>query len=529
MSSNSFCSHCSRGAPITTPGILSPVNELLISNQPPLPPQRDLVYDFIREIRHDIETIDKEISRAKAVVDDLLAKRKVLREIKRRHQAIVSPLRQLPHELLSEIFIHCLPPFPTRISPSDAPLLLEQICRRWRDIARSTPTLWSSICLPLDPQMISFAIEVARTWPARSGIFPLSIVLGVGLHHNHVGEELETHPALPILFSNSGRWVDLGLHLPAAWVVSFDEVKERLPLLQKLTLSGGLSGRCMAFEHAKMLRTLDLDTMIDVNDVAVPWGNLTKFITRGRSTHQLADTLRICFNLVECELKGVTGIYFNAPVIEEFTLVHLQTLQIGIVAWTPDLFDSLTLPSLRSIDLKLLTDNYDYLDWDSRSAFLTMLSRSGSILQSLSLDGSDIRMYEVDLLACLKAAPSLVRLIIKDNDLDALTDSVLKALTPVTSIVSQSQITSQLQITPLVPRLEILRIEFERRYFTGEMFAHMVQARWRLGAVGSTLAKLHTIGVTLTNDRDHWHMHGVLTCLRTLEKEGMRVDLTGFD
>lgn len=148
MFSNSFCSHCGRGTPITTNRVL-PVNELLISNEPPSPFQHGLACIFIKDVHKDIQTIDEEIAKAQAVVDGLLATREALRRQHRSHQAIFSPMHRLLHELLSEIFILCLPPFPTRISCFDAPLVLEQICWRWKSIARSTPRLWSSICLDL--------------------------------------------------------------------------------------------------------------------------------------------------------------------------------------------------------------------------------------------------------------------------------------------------------------------------------------------------------------------------------------------
>ncbi|KAJ7982993.1 hypothetical protein DFH06DRAFT_904033, partial [Mycena polygramma] len=64
---------------------------------------------------------------------------------------------RLPVEVNSEIFIHCLPSGPEgfdsikydRMKPRsrNAPLLLLQICRTWRDIALGTPRLWSTVKL----------------------------------------------------------------------------------------------------------------------------------------------------------------------------------------------------------------------------------------------------------------------------------------------------------------------------------------------------------------------------------------------
>ncbi|KAJ7858204.1 hypothetical protein B0H13DRAFT_1469952, partial [Mycena leptocephala] len=60
-----------------------------------------------------------------------------------RLDAYVYPVLTLPVEIVSEIFINCLPPYPKH-PPKRSVLstLLGQICRTWREIALSTPALW---------------------------------------------------------------------------------------------------------------------------------------------------------------------------------------------------------------------------------------------------------------------------------------------------------------------------------------------------------------------------------------------------
>ncbi|KAJ7719145.1 hypothetical protein B0H16DRAFT_1255598, partial [Mycena metata] len=49
----------------------------------------------------------------------------------------------IPVEIISQIFLECLPADGrVRPSPHRAPLLLAQICRRWREIALGTGQLW---------------------------------------------------------------------------------------------------------------------------------------------------------------------------------------------------------------------------------------------------------------------------------------------------------------------------------------------------------------------------------------------------
>ncbi|KAG1826593.1 hypothetical protein DFJ58DRAFT_353807 [Suillus subalutaceus] len=61
------------------------------------------------------------------------------------HKGFISPLWRFPDELLSQIFHHCFPdtgPKTNHFSPSSrlkAPMI--GVCRRWREVATSTPSL----------------------------------------------------------------------------------------------------------------------------------------------------------------------------------------------------------------------------------------------------------------------------------------------------------------------------------------------------------------------------------------------------
>ncbi|KAJ7667265.1 hypothetical protein B0H17DRAFT_836591, partial [Mycena rosella] len=55
----------------------------------------------------------------------------------------VYPVLTLPPEIVSQIFVNCLPIHGrVRPSPTTAPLTLTQICHHWREIALSTSALW---------------------------------------------------------------------------------------------------------------------------------------------------------------------------------------------------------------------------------------------------------------------------------------------------------------------------------------------------------------------------------------------------
>ncbi|KAG1777016.1 hypothetical protein EV702DRAFT_1028551 [Suillus placidus] len=114
----------------------------------------------INEARIALQRDGEELLSIDSVADSLQAEieaihmRMAVQQEKRRavearileNRARISPVRFLPTEILQQIFKSCLPNdryvVPHILS---APLLLCQICRRWRDIALATPELWSSI------------------------------------------------------------------------------------------------------------------------------------------------------------------------------------------------------------------------------------------------------------------------------------------------------------------------------------------------------------------------------------------------
>jgi len=87
------------------------------------------------------------------------------------------PVLTLPNEIVSEIFIHFLPIYPIcpPLGGLFSPTTLTQICRKWREIAQTTPALWKAISLSFngipcrEPAHISDLLS-------RSGCCPLSII-----------------------------------------------------------------------------------------------------------------------------------------------------------------------------------------------------------------------------------------------------------------------------------------------------------------------------------------------------------------
>ncbi|KAF7299767.1 hypothetical protein HMN09_00982600 [Mycena chlorophos] len=111
------------------------------------------------------------------------------------YEALISPIRRIPDDVLEEIFSACLPSDRNcAMSASDAPLLLGRVCGRWRNVAFRTPSLWYSLhiaqpavrgWLPrlskdeawenMISSKVAQRLAAARQWLERSGDCPLTI------------------------------------------------------------------------------------------------------------------------------------------------------------------------------------------------------------------------------------------------------------------------------------------------------------------------------------------------------------------
>ncbi|KAJ7223507.1 hypothetical protein GGX14DRAFT_658360 [Mycena pura] len=194
-------------------------------------------------------------------------------ELEKDLSLVVYPVLTLPVEIISRIFLRCLPSH-GRIAPSPttAPLLLAQICRHWREVALSTSRLWSSLYLyggwdsdtiygrrtvPVDLQ----EQNLLRTWFARAKGSPLS--LGLNFQFRMASTAL-----LDLVSSYASQIQHLDLHM---WPEQFQEFRPFLtpfPLLQHLATvhSDDVRNLLIAsplIRELRLLRGSKLDSLVD--------------------------------------------------------------------------------------------------------------------------------------------------------------------------------------------------------------------------------------------------------------------------
>ncbi|KAF7309152.1 F-box domain-containing protein [Mycena kentingensis (nom. inval.)] len=164
-----------------------------------------------RLIRASMSAPQEELARLDALIATSTARRQSLCDYIAACDALLSPARRLPPEVVSEVFLACLPDeHNPSMSAQDAPLKLGHICRAWREIALSNPRLWSSVHI-VYPLVVARddGIELLLNWLELSGVLPLLI--------SFVGDpKVADHPAAQFLITNllatSDRWEYLELN-----------------------------------------------------------------------------------------------------------------------------------------------------------------------------------------------------------------------------------------------------------------------------------------------------------------------------
>lgn len=258
-------------------------------------------------------------------------KREILRGKASGYRKILSPARKLNRDVLAEIFRLCLPHKHNAIMDKDEPpLVLGQVCKLWRDISHSLPSLWSSLHITQS----STEPQVAQ-WLERSGSRPLSFSLHFPQSHdshrvvrslhvpNHWGKpsaaprtdwllELIGLLVKPVHIS---RWKHIELDIPLGSRAMRKlqlRLPDVLPILESVSFSKNISRDHESFPFIKMLqlpsiRSLSLPTQYPLNwqDFSVTWENLTSvrvvMTTNGREDHVLKFFER-CPNLESCAI-----------------------------------------------------------------------------------------------------------------------------------------------------------------------------------------------------------------------------------
>ncbi|KAJ7623941.1 hypothetical protein DFH06DRAFT_1481780 [Mycena polygramma] len=280
------------------------------------------------------------------------------------------PVLALPNkinEIVSEIFMHFLPSYPAfpQLIGAFSPTLLTQICRRWRNIAASTPQLWSAISFDDEGERDG---DIFELWLKRSRHCPLSIGDSSSPRPLGVPKIDINPPDIPDIFDGPMpllRRLDLGVeHIlfpTAAGPVDF--TRYDMLLLHTLVLGG----------HAA-LRTI------------FPWTQLTSLTFPIAHPSKCVPILAQTRNLVHCELRVGGFRPGNRGPQQDIRLPCLEFLTFNHRFGDPVTDFLLTLrvvvPAFRNLEIP-----ESYLAPDPLGSLMAFVSKSGCRLEELHLTG----------------------------------------------------------------------------------------------------------------------------------------------
>ncbi|KAJ7762552.1 hypothetical protein B0H16DRAFT_1529192 [Mycena metata] len=305
---------------------------------------------LIVERRYRLSQLDIQIRDLQKVVDDLRQERDDF-------------IRRLPHDVVQEIFVACLPTHRNCVmSAVEAPVLLGRICSSWRSISLSTPRLWARLhivepsCFGLSPggpsldAKLAQRLDVTKNWLTRSGNCPISISLEGPLYPRPSAGFLplstptpKTHLFLEALIPFASRWRTLN--------PLYDLTENDVPMLSKLDINqqtphpaGPLSQSFPLFRAPTLSDLTFAGFDLNISDFPVGWANLTSLSLIG---------------LTGLKLDGETALEIlrRSPQLQTYIPADLPLLHSLYIHITSDIslgsiVARLSVPALRHFDVR---------------------------------------------------------------------------------------------------------------------------------------------------------------------------------
>ncbi|KAJ2928532.1 hypothetical protein H1R20_g8551, partial [Candolleomyces eurysporus] len=336
---------------------------LLTSNTAPNPLEH-------ASIEQDIKDTSDKISRLRSQLDELEVRR-------RRHQALLSPLRRLPLETLGEIFMCTLP---SVLGQTERRYVtsLSLVCKDWHCAVLVTHQLWGGIHIEWDELSMNLPYTKVEAWLKRSGNTPRRIKISDHVHRDD--SECALANAVVVRLLTEGPSLDQVIlecahsKCPRILVESMESPPNRsasrawdsvgsLKLFFKLRESTPEGAGAKFLYQLPPVESFELaGPNYSIFNVPSDFlRRLTSFVFRCDQSPfpaHLFDKLKACTNLGALTIDTPFYDYFleeiyNSPVWFPLLLPNLRTLRLR---WLPhsgkvDILQLLQFPSLVNLDI----------------------------------------------------------------------------------------------------------------------------------------------------------------------------------
>ncbi|KAF9023483.1 hypothetical protein BDZ89DRAFT_156662 [Hymenopellis radicata] len=464
-------------------------------------------HTILPTVSDDISSIESQLVSLREAITSMEEERGRLINVQKKYNNLVSLHRTLPLEIWSEIFLYTVLSSASASNAFDASgsiWKLSHVCQRWRNVALSLHSCWSTMDLHF-PKAAHHEGDVQRleTVIQRSRQGPLDVTLKSGYSPAPSPDPSILKRILDIVLAESYRWRKLHLSdYRGNLNMLYTPLHNRLPFLQCLSLDRVQiePKEQSVFKDCPRLTKLTLGESPPV--VEFPWDQITELDLSGMDVKGDEDDLRACVRLIRLctslETLSVPYWYLEADEAESpytpTTCSNVRKLDTKSV----HVIDALTLPCLREASLH---PNPVMVHHDALYSFKRLLIRSSCLgaLTGLSLAGVPLAASsDRTLLSLLSQTHSLVFL-----DLDVC----MQEFDDQTSVNNREQIVAiveslkviQTRTVTFLPLLSSLDIRIRNHqsalsllYFgpVGSL-ASAVEARWK-GDDTVGLARLKT-------------------------------------
>lgn len=503
----------------------------------------------VEEVIQTLRNVQQELEACETQIEALVSRRQSLRAYTVHLQALISPFRKVPDELLQRIFNDCddMNHFVVNNPKETGPgaggnmpaLVLTSVCSRWRRNGLSMPSIWSSISLMChqkdvahDKQQLLSTLDIFLN---RGLQHPLTINVELGpnfdeqqvptfvaplISHQHRWHSFTYRSGrsnLLSLFSHLGYSALTPPHFPLLENVDLGDVKDkdlkifnhRAPKLKSLILSGSIPPPRSSLE-------ISLFAQLSHLEFHHPFDYEIQALTD--TSHRLVS--------LETE-ESVNRIPFSVGAVAVLTCHTIETLTVyhdPSITRAGSVFAFLTLPSLKAILLKRNGYHERKLrsfvrirqgDWDNFDPFMTFLSRSSCSLTNLAIES--LALADSKLINVLSHIPTLLDLIIDDS-------FVMTKDSPITSQFIESLGVNHANSLHLLPKLYSLKLNIGASTFNDASVVEMVRSRWtpRRFAGGESVPQVDCLREFTLRFRTRKEVKGVYRPLEDIEKAGMR-------
>jgi hypothetical protein len=465
--------------------LTSPVQHLLSKNvrHSPSPAEEILIRDAISQVESRINGIDVTTAKIQLLLSNLAEQKAKVQAYRDKHKVLVAPVWHLPPEILSYIFVLSLshrPPNEVNRTSLRKSLLLARVNQYWRQVALSTPQLWTTIFLdskslggaregheaPAEPSSSS-SLCMPKVCLERSGACPLSITV--------FSQEFNVD-ILDFIIPLSDRWRRISLSTNMTMLQNLFPIRRKLSRLEHLEIRNTqwaegpppAVGLLSYFSEAPLLKHVMVSNTFQPSFKILPLQQLTTWDSPIRVS-DFPQVFKLAPNLEECFLQPLR--MFNGSLNGSFTSENdtsfshnLTSLHISTGTVTNLSVQLHHLPHFPCLRQLFLYCDKRVLINSPENNLLPFFAKSGGQLEYLMFGIS----VALDMIRqCLAYTPMLTSLHIHRM----ASDSVLSRLTLQEGDGDGS-------VGWLVPKLKTLRLS-GKLYFQARTVTKLIRSRWQ--------------------------------------------------